>query len=48
MELDIYAVDPEDSGVYECRRDKTILKNVILRVLNDGLQFSLLISAFIL
>ena len=37
MELDIYAVNPEDSGIYECRRDKTILKNVMLRVLNNGL-----------
>ena len=36
MELDIYAVDPEDSGVYECRRDKSILKNVVLQVLNNG------------
>jgi len=37
MELDIYAVNPDDSGIYECRRDKTILKNVMLRVLNNGL-----------
>lgn len=36
MELDVYAVDPVDSGVYQCRRDKTVLKNVILQVLNNN------------
>lgn len=32
MELDLFAVDPNDSGNYQCKRDKTILKNVILHV----------------
>lgn len=32
MELDLYAVDPNDSGNYQCKRDLTILKNVILSV----------------
>lgn len=35
MELDLFAVDLEDSGNYQCKRDKTILKNVILQV-NSG------------
>ena len=35
MELDIYAVEPEDSGLYQCRRDKTILKNVLLHVMGN-------------
>ena len=41
MELDVYAVDPEDSGVYQCRRDKIVLKNVVLQVLNNNGIYSL-------
>lgn len=36
MELDLYAVEPEDSGLYQCRRDKTILKNVFLQVVGNS------------
>ena len=36
MELELFAVDPDDSGVYQCKRDKTILKNVILNVLDNS------------
>ncbi|RMZ99618.1 kin of IRRE 2 [Brachionus plicatilis] len=32
MELELYAVEPNDSGVYQCRKDKTILKNVFLQI----------------
>ena len=36
MELELYAVDPDDSGVYQCKRDKTVLKNVVLQVLDSN------------
>ncbi len=36
MELELYAVDNDDSGVYQCRRDKQILKDVILNVLENS------------
>lgn len=32
MELELYAVEPNDSGVYQCKKDKTILKNVFLQI----------------
>lgn len=35
MELELYAVDPDDSGTYQCKRDTTILKNVILEVVEN-------------
>ena len=42
MELELYAVDPEDSGVYQCKRDKTVLKNVVLQVVDSkGTRLSL-------
>ena len=41
MELTIYAICQEDAGVYECRRDKTILKNVILQVFDNGTKYFL-------
>jgi hypothetical protein len=36
MDLELYAVDPDDSGVYQCKRDTTILRNVVLNVLNSN------------
>ena len=36
MELELYAVDPDDSGVYQCKRDKTVLKNVVLQVVDSN------------
>ncbi len=36
MELELYAVDNDDSGVYQCRRDKQILKDVVLNVLDNS------------
>ena len=36
MELELYALDPEDSGVYQCKRDKTVLKNVVLQVVQNS------------
>ncbi len=36
MELELYAVDPDDSGVYQCKRDKTVLKNVVLQVMDNN------------
>ncbi len=36
MELELYAADPDDSGVYQCKRDTTILKNVVLNVLSEN------------
>jgi hypothetical protein len=36
MELELYAVDNDDSGVYQCKRDKQILKDVILNVLDNS------------
>ena len=36
MELELYAVDPDDSGLYECKRDTTILKNVVLAVVENS------------
>lgn len=36
MELELYAVDPDDSGVYQCKRDKVILKNVVLQVMDSN------------
>lgn len=41
MELELYAVDPEDSGVYQCKRDKTVLKNVVLQVLENNGKLNL-------
>ncbi len=32
MELELYAIDPDDSGIYQCKRDNTVLKNVVLSV----------------
>ncbi len=32
MELELYALDAEDSGNYQCKRDKSILKNIYLNV----------------
>jgi hypothetical protein len=40
MELDLFAVDPQDSGNYQCKRDQTILKNVVL-VVNSAVSGSL-------
>ena len=31
-ELDLFAVNQEDSGVYQCKRDKAVLKNVFVKV----------------
>lgn len=35
MELDLYVVEPRDSGSYQCKRDRTILKNVQINVLDN-------------
>jgi hypothetical protein len=35
MELELYAVDPNDSGVYQCKRDAAVLKNVYLKILDN-------------
>jgi hypothetical protein len=32
MELELYAVEPDDSGMYQCKRDNTILRNIALNV----------------
>ncbi|CAF0705353.1 unnamed protein product [Brachionus calyciflorus] len=35
MELELYAVEPDDSGVYQCKKDKSVLKNVLIQVLEN-------------
>jgi hypothetical protein len=53
MELELIAVDSADSGNYQCKRDKTVLKNILLQVVdyNKGrylfAQFVSLIVTFI-
>lgn len=32
MELDLFAVNPDDSGNYQCKRDDTVLKSVYIEV----------------
>lgn len=39
MELDLYALNPKDSGNYQCKRDKTILKNIMLQVNQSSINY---------
>ena len=46
MELELYALDSDDSGNYQCKRDKSILKNIYLNVSENNRAASDLHSSF--